>query len=225
MSTHAFTKNHRDLSNDTGFQFEFFCDKCGNGQRSSFKHNAMGVAASVIKAAGALLGGAAYRAGWGADHVKDALRGPAWDTAFKEAIAECRPKFRQCTRCGKWVCPEVCWNAERALCEECAPDLREHAPAIQAQVAIDQAFDQARQADQLRGADLASTQLSAGERVHCARCQAALGPSAKFCAHCGAPVPSAAAAPAAPAKRFCSGCGTALEPGARFCAGCGTKVG
>ena len=29
-----------------------------------------------------------YRAGWGADHVKDALRGPAWDSAFQKAIEE-----------------------------------------------------------------------------------------------------------------------------------------
>jgi hypothetical protein len=222
MSTHAFTRNHRDHSNDTGFQFEFFCDKCGNGHRSSFKHNAVGVAASVIKAAGALFGGAAYRAGWGADHVKDALRGPAWDTAFKEAIEECRAKFRQCTRCGKWVCPEVCWNQERGLCEECAPDLREQAPAIQAQVGVEQAWERARQADQTRGADLASTQLSATERTQCVKCQASLAKGAKFCANCGASAPSAVATPG---KRFCAGCGTSLDAGARFCPGCGTKVG
>ncbi|MGC4089090.1 MAG: zinc ribbon domain-containing protein [Polyangiaceae bacterium] len=222
MSTQAFTRNHSDHSNDTGFQFEFFCDKCGNGHRSSFKHNAMGVAASVLKAAGALFGGAAYRAGWGADHVKDALRGPAWDAAFKEAIEECRPKFCQCTQCGKWVCPDVCWNHERGLCEGCAPDLREHAPMIQAQVAVEQAWEQARKGDQLRGADLNAQPLAVGAAQSCGKCRAPLAAGARFCAQCG----SAAAAPAsAEVKKFCSNCGGKLEASARFCAGCGTAAG
>jgi hypothetical protein len=223
MSSHGFTKNHRDHSNDTGFQFEFFCDKCGSGHRSDFKHNPMGVAASVIKAAGAIFGGGAYRAGWGADHLKDALRGPAWDSAFKEAIEESRPKFRQCTACGSWVCPEVCWNHERGLCETCAPDLREQAPAIQARVAIEQANEQARKGDQLRGMDLLSAPLAVSQQSRtCVKCQAALAEGARFCAGCGTRVEPTAAA--APPKRFCSGCGTPLDPMAKFCSGCGTSV-
>jgi hypothetical protein len=147
MSTQPFTRNHRDHSNDMGFQFEFFCDKCGNGHRSSFDTSGVGVAASVIKAAGAFFGGGLSRAGWGADHVKDAFRGPAWDGAFKKAIEECKPSFRQCTRCGIWVCPEVCWNQARGLCENCAPDLGEQAAAIQAQVAVEQTWEKARAVD------------------------------------------------------------------------------
>src|SRR5687767_2508711 len=113
MANQSFTKNYRDHSNDQGYQFEFFCDKCGNGFRSSFQTSKLGFAASMIKAAGSLIGGDAYRAGWGADHLKDAFRGPAWDASFKDAIEECKPRFRQCTLCGKWVCPEVCFNHSR----------------------------------------------------------------------------------------------------------------
>lgn len=223
MSSQAFTRNYSDHSNDTGFQFEFFCDKCGNGHRSSFKHNALGVAASMIKAAGALFGGAAYRAGWGADHVKDALRGPAWDSAFKEAVEECRPKFRQCTQCGKWVCPEVCWNEQRGLCEGCAPDLSEQAPMIQAQVAVEQAWEQARKGDQLRGADLNAAPMRVGNKAECATCHSALAPEARFCAQCGTPAVTAPQA-AAVSPRFCASCGTKLDGGARFCPGCGSAV-
>ena len=222
MSSQAFTRNHSDHSNDTGFQFEFFCDKCGNGHRSSFKHNALGVAASMIKAAGALFGGAAYRAGWGADHVKDALRGPAWDSAFKEAVEECRPKFRQCTQCGKWVCPEVCWNEQWGLCEACAPNLSEQAPMIQAQVAVEQAWEQARKGDQLRGADLNAAAMRVGAKAECATCHASLAPEARFCAQCG--TPAAAAPQAAVSPKFCASCGTKLDGGARFCPGCGSAV-
>jgi hypothetical protein len=214
MAAQSFTKNNRDHSNDNGYQFEFFCDKCGNGFRSSFKTSAMGVAASVLKAAGAIFGGSVRGAGWGADHLKDAFRGPAWDSAFKEAVEECRPKFRQCTLCGGWYCPEVCWNAERGLCESCAPNLAEHAPAMQASAAIDQAREKVRQVDQTRGADVANAVASV---VACSKCQTSLAPGSRFCPQCGAGVASAG-------PKFCSGCGGAVTAGARFCAGCGTAV-
>ena len=42
MSSTTFTNNYRDHSNETGYQFEFFCDKCGNGHRSSFQASALG---------------------------------------------------------------------------------------------------------------------------------------------------------------------------------------
>jgi hypothetical protein len=220
MAAQPFTKNHSDHSNDTGFQFEFFCDKCGSGHRSAFQTSSLGVAAQLLKAAGALLGGGAYRAGWGADHVKDAFRGPAWDAAFKKAVEESRPKFRQCTRCGKWVCPEVCWNHTRGQCEECAPDLREHAVAAQAQVAVDQTWESARKVDQMRGLDVQSAAVSSA--MQCQACQSSLSEGARFCPGCGAAV-SAVAAKAGP--KFCSGCGSQLQAGARFCQNCGVTVG
>jgi hypothetical protein len=214
MAAHGFTKNYRDHSNDHGYQFEFFCDKCGNGSRSSFKTSSMGLAASVIKAAGAFFGGSLYRAGRGAEQLKDALRGPAWDGAFKEAIDECRPQFRQCTLCGGWYCPEVCWNAERGLCEGCAPNLIEHAPALQASAAIHQARQKVAEVDQTRGMDVANAAAAVST---CPKCHAALAAAARFCAQCGSAV--AAAQP-----RFCSGCGESLPSGARFCAGCGVAA-
>lgn len=215
MAAHSFTKNYRDHSNEHGYQFEFFCDKCGSGFRSTFETSAMGLAASVIKAAGALFGGSLYRAGWGADQLKDAFRGPAWDAAFKSAIEECRPKFHQCTLCGGWFCPAVCWNAERGLCESCAPNLAEHAPALQASRAIDQARQQVAEVDQTRGADVAN---AAAAVRSCTKCQASLALAARFCAQCGTPVTAAA-------SRFCSGCGGSLPPNARFCSGCGAAAG
>jgi len=217
MATQAFTKNYRDHSTDTGYQFEFFCDKCGNGHRSSFQTSTVGVAASVLKAASWMIGGRMSGVGWGADHVKDVFRGPAWDSAFTTAISECKPNFRQCTRCGGWVCPEVCWNHARGLCETCAPDLTEQAAAIQAQVAVDQTWQQVRGSDQLRGADVSASVASVA--AGCSKCHAALVPAAKFCAQCGTPS-SVVSGP-----KFCSQCGSGLPGGARFCAGCGQPAG
>jgi hypothetical protein len=210
MASQAFTRNYRDHSNDMGFQFEFFCDKCGNGFRSSYKTSAVGFLGSMVKAATNILGSGA-RLGTGADQLKDALRGPAWDGAFAAAIGEIRPKFHQCTRCGQWVCPDVCWNGKRQLCEGCAPNLQEEAGAIQAQVAIEQARAQAAKHDQTGGLDLGVAQAAA-----CPKCQASLEPGVKFCTGCGQDL--GAGAPA-----FCGQCGAALAPGARFCGGCGTK--
>ena len=209
MATQAFTKNYRDHSNDTGFQFEFYCDHCGNGFRSTFKSNGIGVAASLLHAAGSIFGGVVQGAAWGADHAKDAFRGGAWDTAFREAIAECIPKFRQCTRCGQWVCPEVCWNEKRVMCEHCAPDLQEEAAHIQSAVAIEQLHTRARETDQTQGQSVADLQTAA-----CAKCNSRLQPNARFCGSCGTAI-------AAPKKAFCAQCGAPGVPGARFCAGCG----
>ena len=36
---HSFTRNYNDLSTEAGFQFEFICDCCGNGFKSSFKES------------------------------------------------------------------------------------------------------------------------------------------------------------------------------------------
>jgi hypothetical protein len=37
MSLIQFTRNFTDHSTDKGYQFEFFCDRCGNGFTSEFK--------------------------------------------------------------------------------------------------------------------------------------------------------------------------------------------
>jgi hypothetical protein len=217
MAVQAFTRNYTDHSNDTGFQFEFHCDKCGNGYRSSFQASALGVGSKIAKGLGSLFGGSKlWGAGVAADYMKDGLRGSGWDSAFKNAIDEIKPKFHQCTRCGNWVCPEVCWNEARQLCEACAPDLAEEAASHQAHIASQQIADKMRAVDLVEGVDVKAEMLSA-----CPHCKSRLAPGAKFCAGCGKPVTSAGA-PAQ--KKFCSGCGTSLPAAAKFCSGCGTPA-
>jgi hypothetical protein len=214
MGATAFTRNYRDHSNDTGHQFEFQCDKCGNGYRSSFQASALGVGAKIAKGLGSLFGGSKmWAAGVAADHMKDGLRGKAWDDAFKKAIEEIRPKFHQCTRCGQWVCPEVCWNEERQLCEGCAPNLAEEAAHHQANIAAEQLAHKMREVDQIAGIDPSAAMVGA-----CPHCQARLSPGKKFCAGCGKPVGAAGG------KSFCAGCGAQLAAGARFCGDCGAPA-
>lgn len=37
-----FTDNYQDRSTNDGYQFEFYCRRCGNGYSSSFQHSATG---------------------------------------------------------------------------------------------------------------------------------------------------------------------------------------
>src|SRR5262249_5748587 len=123
MALIAFTANYTDHSNSSGFQFEFHCDRCNNGYMTTFQPSRTGMAGGFLRAASGLLGGVLGQVADATDQVGDALRGPAWDAAFRKAVEEGKQKFKQCSRCGKWVCPENCWNAQRSQCEECAPDL------------------------------------------------------------------------------------------------------
>jgi hypothetical protein len=203
----AFTKNHSDHSNDTGFQFEFFCDKCGSGWRSDFKTNTASIATGFLRAASSLFGGALGSAASAGDHVKDMLRGRAWDEAFAEANAQGKGRFKQCTRCGIWVCPDVCWNESRTLCRNCAPDLQGEAAAVQAQIAREQLWDKARASDQTDGIDLAKKKHAAA----CPHCNAPVE-GGKFCPECGQPISS---------KAECAKCGAELPAKAKFCPECG----
>ncbi len=133
-----FTGNYEDLSTDRGFQFKFYCEKCRNGYMSSFQTSAVGVLGSAARAAGSLFGGFFGNVADSSYEVQRAVGGSAHDSALKDAVAEISPIFKQCTRCGQWVCKPICWNEKAGLCETCAPDLDEEMAAAQAEAAREQ---------------------------------------------------------------------------------------
>ena len=57
MGRVEFTDNVEDLSTASGFQFKFVCESCGNGYQSTWRANPTGIAGSVLRTAGGLLGG------------------------------------------------------------------------------------------------------------------------------------------------------------------------
>src|SRR5436853_7882566 len=155
-----FTSNYEDLSTDRGFQFKFHCDKCGNGYQSRFQPSITGMAGGLLRAAGNLFGGVLSSAGDSAYEVQRAVGGKAHDDAFATAVEEAKAHFHQCTRCGKWVCPEVCWNAKANLCEGCAPNYEEefaaqHASA-KAEAARQQLYNRAQQTDYASQTDMSA---------------------------------------------------------------------
>lgn len=209
MATVEFTGNYEDLSTDRGYQFKFYCEKCGNGYMSSFQSSKLGMAASAAQVAGSLFGGLFGKAADTAYEIQRAVGGPAHDAALREAVTEIKPMFKQCTRCGQWVCGPVCFNNKAQLCESCAPDMDEEIAAAQAEAAREQALEGARSVNWMKGRDLGNVTGAA-----CGACGAKVG-KAKFCPDCGTPT--------GPAKKQCMDCGGEVEGSPKFCPECGSK--
>lgn len=210
MALIQFTRNHSDHSTDKGYQFEFFCDRCGNGFMTEFKPSAAGYAVSAMRAAGDLLGGVFGSAASSTYEIERAVQGPGHDKAFQAAVEEAKPNFRQCPKCTKWVCLVQCWNQKRGLCYECAPNVETEMAAAQAQLTIQQMQEKLKTQDMTKDLDVTSEAVAL-----CPSCGARTAGS-KFCPECGKPLHT---------KSECSRCGTKLEAGAKFCPECGQKVG
>src|SRR5437588_2615521 len=90
-----FTDNYRDHSNEVGFQFEFICERCGNGYKSGFKKNPLGMGAKLAQGLGGMLGGRFWGAQTGADALHDMTESQAKDRALAESVTECAPLFNQ----------------------------------------------------------------------------------------------------------------------------------
>jgi hypothetical protein len=239
MTLIAFTKNHQDLSTDRGYQFNFYCDKCGNGFMTSFQASVVGTAGAFLRAAGSIFGGEIASAGNGAYEMQRAVGGPAHDSAFKAAVEECKGHFCQCRNCGLWVCPEVCWNGAVGQCKGCAPDFNTQFQSAQAHAKVDAARSQLQQAAQ-KVDYVQNTDMSAGAVWHSEyaappqQAQAAFTPSAggppqdPYRANAQQGMPAGGYAPAPPA-----GAGTTASAlpcavckrttgGVKFCEECGT---
>jgi uncharacterized OB-fold protein len=170
----------------------------------------MGMAASAAKAAGDLFGGIFGRVSETAYDIQRAVGGSAHDSALKEAVAEIRPLFKQCKRCGHWVCGPVCFNEKAGLCQSCAPDLEQEIAVAQAEAAKQQAYQKAQEVDWMKGRDLGQV-----TGLACKSCGAKLAGGAKFCPECGTPTVT---------KKACGGCGAQIEGNPHFCPECGQKV-
>jgi ribosomal protein L32 len=208
MANIPFTNNYQDLSSQRGFQFKFMCEKCGNGYLSTFETNRLGAAAAAANAAASLLGGIFGRAAQTAGTLQAMAAGPQHDAALDAAVREISPLFKQCTRCGNWVCEPVCWNKKAGLCETCAPDLNEEIAAAQAQAARDQAMEKARSVDHIGQRDLGMVSAAV-----CPQCGAKTQ-GGKFCPDCGGSLSI---------KTKCGSCGAEADGAPKFCPECGKK--
>ena len=216
--TIQFTANYDDLSTDRGYQFRFHCDKCGSGHMTAFQPSITGTVGGLFRAAGSFLGGGFRRAGDASYEIQRATGGKAHDDALGKAVAECKGHFKQCSRCGKWVCPEVCWNASAGLCEGCAPDMQEEMAAARAQAMADAARaelqEKAQKTDYVADVDMTKGAAAPRAAVACPACGAKTT-GGKFCPDCGATLT---------AKTTCAGCGHVMDGRPKFCPECGAKT-
>ena len=236
MALIQFVQNYQDLSTDRGFQFKFHCDKCGNGYMTRFQTSAFGVAEAALGIASNLFGGIFNQAHSAEYEIQRAVGGKAHDAALETAVAEGKQYFHQCSRCGKWVCPEVCWNADANMCDGCAPKFAQEMTAAHAQAKANAARAQlnaaAAKVDYAAGVDMGAGAVmrapgppavarpvnappAQAGGSHCTGCGAALQEGIKFCQQCGQP----RKAPG------CPKCGAAIQGGTKFCGDCGAKLG
>ena len=246
---HSFTRNHSDISTEAGFQFEFFCDCCGNGYKSTFvksstyeKKAKSGRFGRMASGLGGLFGGKVSDIGWALERGSEVAgnrfetESPAWrkehEAAFDQAQEEVRPMFKKCPACNKWVCAD-CWNDEENLCTDCAP--REASYVAQARSrAMQRNIDEAAETAtvwkgklETRTTVCPSCGRPAGSGKFCNNCGASL--ALNRCPNCGAEV--------AQGLKFCGECGCSMnagkrcpecgfenEPGMKFCGECGTKL-
>ncbi|MBN1618013.1 zinc ribbon domain-containing protein [Candidatus Dojkabacteria bacterium] len=208
-----FTDNYQDLSTDSGYQFKFICEKCGNGYMSSFKKSATGAISGALNIVGNLFGGAASDVSATSDDIHRMAAGPQHDKALQDAVEEIAPKFAQCKRCGTWVCKEVCWNEERGLCKGCAPQLGEEMAAAQAQHSQEEAFAHARMSEEEK--HLGEKDWNDMKKASCPKCNASVKAHSKFCPECGEKLVT---------DDKCKKCGAKLTENAKFCPECGEKV-
>ena len=209
-----FTRNYSDLSTNQGFQFEFYCDRCGTGYRTGFQASTLSTMSSALDAAGSLFGGLFGQAANLGERARSATWEKAHDEAFVKAMAELKPDFIQCPHCSSWVCRKSCWNASKGLCKQCAPDMGVEMAAAQASRTTQEVRAHSQVAEEDR-AMLTEESWRAGVRATCPNCNAPLAANVKFCPECGAKVQ---------ADKHCTQCGAALKAGAKFCGECGAKT-
>jgi hypothetical protein len=208
-----FTKNYADQCTPEGFQFEFYCDRCGSGFRTPFKPSASARVAGVMDAASSLLGGVFGRAADLSRRAHDATWEQAHDKAFREAMTELKPQFSQCPHCSSWVCRKSCWSEDRGLCKNCAPDMGVEMSAAQAAKSREEVWAHAKMSEEDK--KLSESNWRQTIVAQCPKCEAKLDGNLKFCPECGEKLHG---------DQHCTECGATLKAGAKFCGECGAKV-
>ena len=247
---HAFTRNYNDLSTEAGFQFEYYCDCCGNGYKSTFIQSTTyetqkntrrfsGLSGTIGSFMGGLGGNIGHAMERGADFVGDRYESysPQWrqeqEKAFDAAQAEVQEQFRKCPSCNKWVCKVDCWNEDDGLCVECAPREASY---------VAKARNEAMRRNIDEAAETATVWQGKIENrtTVCPKCGKPAG-TGKFCNECGAPLGTQrcpnCGAQVALGLKFCGECGSPMQksykciscgfenpPGTKFCGECGTKL-
>jgi hypothetical protein len=213
-----FSRNHRDLSqqygDDAGFDFEFYCERCGDTWRSGYEKYALGRASGWLRRAGNMAGGVTANLGWDVANTADGLAASGWhkarDAAFERAISKAGEHFNRCARCHHYVCGQ-CIDADRGLCHDCAPDVQAEVEQARAEGLVAAVRSNARAVGEQQAQ---SVDVTTQKQLVCPQCRTETH-GAKFCPECGHKM----APPGA-----CAACEQPIPAGAKFCPECGAPA-
>ncbi|WP_278263703.1 zinc ribbon domain-containing protein [Nocardia sp. AG03] len=211
----VFTSSCSDVSNDSGFQWTFRCDRCNTVHTSAFQQNYLSRGRGALRVLSNLFGDrvpALHKASSAAESYSSNWGGAASgtkDKAFAKAVEEVRGEFRHCAGCGSWVCARSCWNEHVGQCTRCSPLVAHQIARAQADARGSQIQQAAQRQDWSAGHD-----ASTPARVSCPTCAAPTS-GGRFCATCGT---------ALDLRTRCV-CGHESVAGAAFCSQCGRAMG
>lgn len=206
MSEIHFSDNHSDLSTDSGFQFEFHCERCRDAWRSPFDRYAAGTMEGILGAADGIFGGLFGKARDAMSQVRSAGWQKARDEALREAVKQAQDRFHRCPRCSNHFC-DKCWNPEDGTCIDCVPRMDAELAVIRREAKLNKARETALEKATVTDVDLEHRVVS------CPECEAPVG-RAKFCPECGTAVSL---------NVNCGDCSAEMPKSAKFCPECGAK--
>ena len=214
MKDLKFSDNYNDLCEQSGvnagFQFEFFCERCNDTWRTEFVSYRSGQASGWLGKAGSMFGGLLGGAEEALEGLAESGWGKARDEAFRSAIEQAKGHFHRCARCFQYVC-DTCWNRDKGLCLNCAPDAEVEIEAARAEGEVHAAGEKAALEGIRQGKQ---KDVKRDRQLICPKCGAETK-GAKFCPECGTQLA---------VKVRCPGCSAEIYAGAKFCPECGKKI-
>jgi rRNA maturation endonuclease Nob1 len=214
MKELRFSDNYNDLSEQTGvsagFQFEFYCERCNETWRTEFVPFRSGQASGWLSKAAGFIGGTISGAADALDGLARAAWGNAHDEVFQKSIEQAKNHFHRCARCFQYVC-DVCWNNDKGLCLNCAPDVQTEVEAARTQGEIYGATENAALEGTRKGK---KWDVKTEHQLKCPQCGAETK-GGKFCPECGFKLAQ---------QDTCPGCSAKVSPTAKFCPECGEKI-
>ena len=190
--------NYRDISTPlgdvgAGFQFEFFCESCGDTWKTPFKPYRAGQASGVFRRFGYLFNEFAkisviseyiYRLGRAGGTSIEVTGAKAKTGALEEAQTMAAQRYEKCSNCRTMVCAN-CYDEATQRCLKC---------------------------DRAEGMGSQSGTSASASSTVCPNCQTP-SQGGRFCHECGFDMAST--------HKSCPSCSATMSRQARFCTDCG----
>ena len=119
-----FTRNYSDLSTHEGFQFEFYCDRCGSGYRTPSRPILLGRVTNVLESAASRLFGASSGAPPTAQPAAATPPGSALMTRGLHWRPEHRSPVPTSAPAASWVCRETAGTTSAGYAGRMTPPTR-----------------------------------------------------------------------------------------------------